>query len=64
MRANSGTETFSPKTNWLACAASGIQRIVHPDRARQLLGCHRLASGAAMTMIAAATVGLSAATPT
>lgn len=56
-------ETFIPKTNWLACAASGIRA----SFILMVLGSYWVAtawpSGATMTLIAAATVGLSAATP-
>ena len=56
-------ETFIPKTNWLACAASGIRA----SFILIVLGSYWVAtawpSGATMTLIAAATVGLSAATP-
>jgi len=56
-------ETFIPKTNWLACVASGVRA----SFILIVLGSYWVAtawpSGATMTMIAAATVGLSAATP-
>ncbi|KIQ09513.1 fusaric acid resistance protein [Pseudomonas simiae] len=56
-------ETFIPKTNWLACAASGIRA----SFILMVLGSYWVAtawpSGATMTLIAAATVGLSAAAP-
>ncbi|MBP1127865.1 MULTISPECIES: FUSC family protein [Pseudomonas] len=58
-----GNEPYSPKTNWLACAASGIRAAF----ILIVLGSYWVAtawpSGATMTLIAAATVGLSAATP-
>lgn len=57
-------EPYTPKTNWLACAASGIRA----SFILIVLGSYWVAtawpSGATMTLIAAATVGLSAATPT
>ncbi|WP_268799699.1 FUSC family protein [Pseudomonas huanghezhanensis] len=56
-------EPFVPKTNWMACAASGI-------RATFILGVMSVywvatawPSGATMTMVSAATVALSATTP-
>ncbi|WP_260962308.1 FUSC family protein [Pseudomonas citri] len=56
-------EPFVPRTNWLAAAASGIRAAF----ILLVLGSYWVAtawpSGATMTMIAAATVGLSAATP-
>ncbi|QJI30904.1 FUSC family protein [Pseudomonas sp. ADAK18] len=56
-------EPFAPKTNGLACAASGIRAAF----ILVILGSYWVAtawpSGATMTLIAAATVGLSAATP-
>lgn len=56
-------ESYTPKTNWLACAASGIRA----SFILLVLGSYWVAtawpSGATMTLIAAATVGLSAATP-
>ena len=56
-------EPFTPQTNWLACAASGIRAAF----ILLVLGSYWVAtawpSGATMTLIAAATVGLSAATP-
>lgn len=56
-------EPFTPQTNWLASAASGIRATF----ILVVLGSYWVAtawpSGATMTMIAAATVGLSAATP-
>lgn len=56
-------EPFTPQTNWLASAASGIRAAF----ILVLLGSYWVAtawpSGATMTLIAAATVGLSAATP-
>ncbi|WP_338489656.1 FUSC family protein [Pseudomonas trivialis] len=58
-----GNEPYTPKTNWLACAASGIRAAF----ILIVLGSYWVAtawpSGATMTLIAAATVGLSAATP-
>ncbi|MGU9816687.1 FUSC family protein [Pseudomonas sp. LF135] len=57
------SEAYTPKTNWLACAASGIRA----SFILIVLGSYWVAtawpSGATMTLIAAATVGLSAATP-
>ncbi|MBN6774720.1 FUSC family protein [Pseudomonas granadensis] len=56
-------EPFTPQTNWWAAAASGIRA----SFILLLLGSYWVAtawpSGATMTLIAAATVGLSAATP-
>ena len=56
-------EPYTPKTNWLASAASGIRAAF----ILVVLGSYWVAtawpSGATMTLIAAATVGLSAATP-
>ncbi|MGF6332572.1 putative membrane protein YccC [Pseudomonas sp. BS3782 TE3695] len=56
-------EPFTPQTNWLASAASGIRAAF----ILVVLGSYWVAtawpSGATMTLIAAATVGLSAATP-
>ncbi|NWA00273.1 FUSC family protein [Pseudomonas gingeri] len=56
-------EPYVPKTNWLAAAASGIRGAF----ILIVLGSYWVAtawpSGATMTLIAAATVGLSAATP-
>ena len=56
-------EPYTPKTNWLASAASGIRAAF----ILLVLGSYWVAtawpSGATMTLIAAATVGLSAATP-
>lgn len=56
-------EPFVPQTNWLAATASGVRAAF----ILLLLGSYWVAtawpSGATMTMIAAATVGLSAATP-
>ncbi|POA20497.1 FUSC family protein [Pseudomonas sp. FW300-N1A1] len=56
-------EPFTPKTNWLASAASGLRA----SFILMVLGSYWVAtawpSGATMTLIAAATVGLSAATP-
>lgn len=56
-------EPFMPQTNWWAAAASGIRA----SFILLLLGSYWVAtawpSGATMTLIAAATVGLSAATP-
>ncbi|KRP62289.1 FUSC family protein [Pseudomonas trivialis] len=58
-----GNAPYTPKTNWLACAASGIRAAF----ILIVLGSYWVAtawpSGATMTLIAAATVGLSAATP-
>ncbi|WP_338503045.1 FUSC family protein [Pseudomonas poae] len=58
-----GNEPYTPKTNWLACAASGIRAAF----ILIVLGSYWVAtawpSGATMTLIAAATVGLCAATP-
>jgi uncharacterized membrane protein YccC len=56
-------EPFTPQTNWLVSAASGIRAAF----ILVILGSYWVAtawpSGATMTLIAAATVGLSAATP-
>ncbi|MBS7679097.1 FUSC family protein, partial [Vibrio cholerae] len=56
-------EADTPKTNWLACAAAGVRA----SFILVVLGSYWVAtawpSGATMTLIAAATVGLSAATP-
>ena len=56
-------EPFTPQTNWLAAAASGIRAAF----VLVVLGSYWVAtawpSGATMTLIAAATIGLSAATP-
>ncbi|MFO2465090.1 FUSC family protein [Pseudomonas sp. 15FMM2] len=56
-------EPYTPQTNWLACAASGIRAAF----ILVVLGSYWVLtawpSGATMTLIAAATVGLSAATP-
>lgn len=56
-------EPFTPQTNWMASAASGIRAAF----ILLVLGSYWVAtawpSGATMTLIAAATVGLSAATP-
>jgi len=56
-------EPFTPQTNWLVSAASGIRAAF----ILVVLGSYWVAtawpSGATMTLIAAATVGLSAATP-
>lgn len=56
-------EPFTPQTNWWAAAASGIRA----SFILTVLGSYWVAtawpSGATMTLIAAATVGLSAATP-
>jgi uncharacterized membrane protein YccC len=56
-------EPFTPQTNWWAAAASGIRA----SFILMVLGSYWVAtawpSGATMTLIAAATVGLSAATP-
>jgi uncharacterized membrane protein YccC len=56
-------EPYTPQTNWLAAAASGIRA----SFILLVLGSYWVAtawpSGATMTLIAAATVGLSAATP-
>ncbi|MFW0758812.1 FUSC family protein [Pseudomonas sp. H11T01] len=56
-------EPYTPQTNWLASAASGIRAAF----ILVVLGSYWVAtawpSGATMTLIAAATVGLSAATP-
>ncbi|EJM60107.1 putative membrane protein, partial [Pseudomonas sp. GM50] len=56
-------EPFTPQTNWLASVASGIRAAF----ILVVLGSYWVAtawpSGATMTLIAAATVGLSAATP-
>ncbi|MBV7553689.1 FUSC family protein [Pseudomonas sp. PDM28] len=56
-------EPFTPQTNWMAAAASGIRAAF----ILVVLGSYWVAtawpSGATMTLIAAATVGLSAATP-
>ncbi|MFJ2364192.1 FUSC family protein [Pseudomonas sp. NPDC087697] len=56
-------EPYTPKTNWLASAAAGIRA----SFILIVLGSYWVAtawpSGATMTLIAAATVGLSAATP-
>ncbi|WP_351060767.1 FUSC family protein, partial [Psychrobacter sp. TB20-MNA-CIBAN-0197] len=56
-------EPFTPQTNWWAAAASGIRA----SFILIVLGSYWVAtawpSGATMTLIAAATVGLSAATP-
>jgi uncharacterized membrane protein YccC len=56
-------EPFTPQTNWLASAASGIRSAF----ILVVLGSYWVATawpgGATMTLIAAATVGLSAATP-
>ncbi|WP_433737041.1 FUSC family protein [Pseudomonas putida] len=56
-------EPFTPQTNWLAAAASGIRAAF----ILVVLGSYWVAtawpSGATMTLVAAATVGLSAATP-
>ncbi|MGY2262971.1 FUSC family protein [Pseudomonas sp. SDO55104_S430] len=56
-------EPFTPQTNWLAAAASGIRA----SFILLVLGSYWVAtawpSGATMTLVAAATVGLSAATP-
>ncbi|UZE28207.1 FUSC family protein [Pseudomonas asplenii] len=56
-------EPYVPKTNWLAASASGIRAAF----ILLVLGSYWVAtawpSGATMTLIAAATVGLSAATP-
>jgi len=56
-------ESFTPQTNWMAAAASGIRAAF----ILVVLGSYWVAtawpSGATMTLIAAATVGLSAATP-
>ncbi|QHC94072.1 MULTISPECIES: FUSC family protein [unclassified Pseudomonas] len=56
-------EPFTPQTNWWAAAASGIRA----SFILVVLGSYWVAtawpSGATMTLIAAATVGLSAATP-
>ncbi|MFY0729388.1 FUSC family protein [Pseudomonas sp. NFX15] len=56
-------EPFTPQTNWLAAAASGIRA----SFILVVLGSYWVAtawpSGATMTLIAAATVGLAAATP-
>ncbi|MFL1517765.1 FUSC family protein [Pseudomonas prosekii] len=56
-------EPFTPQTNWLASAASGLRA----SFILIVLGSYWVAtawpSGATMTLIAAATVGLSAATP-
>ncbi|WP_454564799.1 FUSC family protein [Pseudomonas sp. AIG] len=56
-------EPFTPQTNWWAAAASGIRA----SFILLVLGSYWVAtawpSGATMTLIAAATVGLSAATP-
>lgn len=56
-------EPYTPQTNWLACAASGIRAAF----VLVVLGSYWVAtawpSGATMTLIAAATIGLSAATP-
>ncbi len=56
-------EPFVPQTNWLAATASGVRAAF----ILLVLGSYWVAtawpSGATMTMIAAATVGLSAATP-
>lgn len=56
-------EPFTPQTNWLAAAASGFRAAF----ILVVLGSYWVAtawpSGATMTLIAAATVGLSAATP-
>jgi uncharacterized membrane protein YccC len=56
-------EPFTPQTNWMASAASGIRAAF----VLVVLGSYWVAtawpSGATMTLIAAATIGLSAATP-
>ena len=56
-------EPYRSQTNWLACAAAGIRGAV----VLLLLGSYWIAtawpSGATMTLVAAATVGLSAASP-
>jgi uncharacterized membrane protein YccC len=56
-------EPFTPQTNWMASAASGLRAAF----ILIVLGSYWVAtawpSGATMTLIAAATVGLSAATP-
>ena len=56
-------EPFTPQTNWMASAAAGIRA----SFILAVLGSYWVAtawpSGATMTLIAAATVGLSAATP-
>jgi len=56
-------EPFTPQTNWMASAAAGIRA----SFILLVLGSYWVAtawpSGATMTLIAAATVGLSAATP-
>lgn len=56
-------EPFTPQTNWLAATASGVRAAF----ILIVLGSYWVAtawpSGATMTLIAAATVGLSAATP-
>lgn len=56
-------EPFTPQTNWLAATASGVRAAF----ILVVLGSYWVAtawpSGATMTLIAAATVGLSAATP-
>ncbi|KAB0498666.1 FUSC family protein [Pseudomonas vancouverensis] len=56
-------EPFTPQTNWMAAAASGIRATF----ILVVLGSYWVAtawpSGATMTLIAAATVGLAAATP-
>lgn len=56
-------EPYRSQTNWLACAAAGIRGVV----VLLLLGSYWIAtawpSGATMTLVAAATVGLSAASP-
>nr|WP_314524304.1 FUSC family protein [uncultured Pseudomonas sp.] len=56
-------EPFTPQTNWFAAAASGIRAAF----VLVVLGSYWVAtawpSGATMTLIAAATIGLSAATP-
>ncbi|VVQ38199.1 p-hydroxybenzoic acid efflux pump subunit AaeB [Pseudomonas fluorescens] len=56
-------EPFTPQTNWMASAASGLRAAF----ILVVLGSYWVAtawpSGATMTLIAAATVGLSAATP-
>ncbi|MGC5702518.1 FUSC family protein [Pseudomonas sp. NFXW11] len=56
-------EPYTPQTNWLASAASGLRAAF----VLVILGSYWVAtawpSGATMTLIAAATIGLSAATP-
>lgn len=56
-------EPYTPKTNWLACAASGLRSVF----ILVVLGSYWVAtawpSGATMTLVAAATVGLAAASP-